>query len=142
MLLYFEVSDTGIGIPDEALPRLFVPFEQADGSTTRKFGGTGLGLAISKRLILLMGGEVGVRSTPGAGSTFWFTIRCNKSDNQLEPVLLPASSSGAKAEETLRRHYRHARILLAEDDWVNQEVAMELLSEVIGLHVDLSLIHI
>ena len=85
-----------------------------------------------------MGGEVGVRSVPGTGSTFWFTVRCNKSDSQLKPALAPAPNSGAKAEDTLRRYYRHARILLAEDDWVNQEVAMELLSEVLGLHVDLA----
>ena len=138
VLLYFEVSDTGIGIPEDALPRLFTPFEQADGSTTRKFGGTGLGLAISKRLIQLMGGEVGVKSRLGAGSTFWFTVRCNTCDSQSGQASVPASTSGAEAEETLRRHYRHARILLAEDDWVNQEVAMELLREVIGLQVDLA----
>jgi len=138
VLLHFEVSDTGIGIAEDALPRLFAPFEQADGSTTRKFGGTGLGLAISKRLIQLMGGEVGVKSTLGAGSTFWFTVRCSKCDSQLRQAPALASTSGAKAEETLRRHYRHARILLAEDDWVNQEVAMELLREVIGLQVDLA----
>lgn len=138
VLLHFAVTDTGIGIPEKALLRLFSPFEQADGSTTRKFGGTGLGLAISKRIVQLMGGEIGVNSTFGSGSTFWFTLRCAKDTANSGPSDTPISSSSSVAEQTIRTQYSDARILLAEDDWINQQVASELLKEGLGLQVDLA----
>uniref|UniRef100_UPI0011213539 PAS domain S-box protein n=1 Tax=Nitrospira cf. moscoviensis SBR1015 TaxID=96242 RepID=UPI0011213539 len=97
LLVKFEVTDSGIGLTPEQQAKLFQPFTQADGSTTRKFGGTGLGLAICKKLVELMGGQIGVTSGAGVGSTFWFTIRC---EAQLEDVRhassIPVSLSGCR----------------------------------------------
>ncbi|MGE5471726.1 MAG: ATP-binding protein [Bacteroidota bacterium] len=137
LLARFEVQDTGIGVAAEALPRLFEVFEQADNSTTRKYGGTGLGLAITRRLAELMGGSAGVDSTLGEGSTFWITARFGKPP-AAAAVLPAAIDHAADVESALRRQYASARLLLVEDDQVNQEVALELLREFAGLQVDLA----
>ena len=130
-LLRFEVSDTGIGIAAEVLPKLFSAFEQADNTTTRRFGGTGLGLTLTRRIAELMGGEAGVSSTPGQGSTFWFTARLGKG-GLLKTAHDHIASSG---EDRLHRRHAGRRLLLVEDDAINREVALELLSNT-GLTVE------
>jgi PAS domain S-box-containing protein len=134
VLLRIEVADTGIGIAPEDQQRLFTAFEQADGSMTRKYGGTGLGLVISKRLVHLMGGEIGVNSTPGQGSTFWFTVRLGKSTDAVPPA---PTFTGKAADERLLDEYAGTRVLLAEDEPINQEVSRGLLEDA-GLVVDLA----
>jgi PAS domain S-box-containing protein len=129
--LRFEVEDTGVGIAEDALGRLFNVFEQADNSITRKYGGTGLGLAITRKLAELMGGEVGAISTPGKGSTFWFTCTLHKGNGPFEA---DASSALEDAEANLRSAYAGRQVLLAEDDAFNQEVGILLLEQV-GLQV-------
>ncbi|WP_229219144.1 PAS domain S-box protein [Duganella sp. BJB1802] len=134
-LLRFEVSDCGIGLSEAEIGKLFQSFQQADTSTTREYGGTGLGLSICKQLAQLMGGEVGVRSRPGQGSTFWFTARLGISSATLPALIdrvkdaaaeLLASSRSAAVMATLK----HARILLVEDNTFNQQIALEMLEEV------------
>jgi len=129
----FEVEDSGIGIAADQLARLFNDFEQADAGTTRKFGGTGLGLAITRRLAEMMGGSVGVVSTPGVGSRFWFTVRLQHGHG----VMPSEERSPVHAEQRLRQTRAGARLLLAEDNAINCEVAMELLHGV-GLAVEVA----
>jgi signal transduction histidine kinase/ActR/RegA family two-component response regulator len=134
VLMRFEVEDTGIGIAPEALERLFAAFQQADNTTTRKYGGTGLGLAINKKIAGLMGGEVGASSTPGVGSTFWFTVRLKKG----HPGTASAEASTANtagADQALQARHAGRRILLAEDEIINREVTLGLIED-IGLVVD------
>jgi len=115
------VTDTGIGITPDALQKLFHPFTQADGSTTRRFGGTGLGLSIARELVQLMGGRVGVSSAPGCGSSFWFELPCI-SVAAVEPAPAQPAAATTAAAQTLR-----GRILLAEDNLVNREVCAAML---------------
>ena len=116
--LKIAVTDTGIGIDDSQFHRLFDRFSQLDGSSSREFSGTGLGLAICKRLIELMGGQIGVVSEPGEGSTFWFTVTLPITD---------AKAPAAVARRRIERSQRPSRILLAEDVVVNQEIARSVL---------------
>ncbi len=128
--LLFEVEDTGIGLSQKEQALLFQPFVQADSSISRKYGGTGLGLVISNRLAKMMGGETGVNSTPGIGSTFWFTavLKLSTAD-QL------AQQSGELGDTNRVR--RGAHVLLVEDNEINQEVAREMLQG-LGLQVDIA----
>lgn len=124
--LRVEIIDTGIGIPEDTIPRLFEKFTQADGSTTREFGGTGLGLSISKQLVQLMGGDIGVTSSPGHGSTFWFTVQLEYCDYSLAPRRINAPTGPNRSDRGERSKAR-SRLLLAEDNAINREVALAVL---------------
>jgi PAS domain S-box-containing protein len=128
--LRFVVRDTGIGIPVESQDRIFGLFCQADSSTSRRFGGTGLGLAISKRIVEQMGGEIGFESRPGEGSTFWLILGLDTA--ALPDLSLP--EAGAAAGTAGRRH----RILVAEDNVINQLVVVEQLA---ALGYDVAAVH-
>jgi PAS domain S-box-containing protein len=117
----FEVQDAGIGIDEKEIAHLFQPFHQADASITRKFGGTGLGLAISKRLVEMMGGDIGVKSQPGSGSTFWFSVPLQRGELPHEPVA-PLTNLDLSV-------LSGARILVVEDNLFNQQIAKSLLEK-------------
>ncbi len=131
--LRFEVRDTGIGIAPEYLYSIFDSFCQADGSSTRRYGGTGLGLAITRELVELMGGEVGVTSAPGTGSTFWFVVKLARAGQ-------PRAALPAQVElplDDIAWHFAGKRLLLVDDDQVNREVALAMLSAT-GMQVDVA----
>jgi PAS domain S-box-containing protein len=119
-VLHVSVEDTGIGIAPVVQARLFHAFEQADSSTTRSYGGTGLGLAISRELVERMGGRIGVRSAPGQGSEFWFTVRLDAPQRRLSSTDGPTSTPHPVS-------LHGVRVLLAEDNPLNQDVAMTML---------------
>lgn len=134
VMLRFEVSDTGIGLSEDAQSRLFEVFSQADSTTTRRFGGTGLGLAITKKLAEMMGGQTGVWSELGKGSTFWFTAWLTKSASA--PVY-ESTLSLDELELRLQAVCKGKRLLLVEDEPINQMVAEELLAYT-GISVELA----
>lgn len=136
--LRFDVLDTGIGMPQDKLDRLFMPFSQIDSSITRRYGGTGLGLAISKRLVEMMGGRIWAKSDLGVGSTFSFAVKvklpCMQSVQHKVKDLIPV------IKPPIEGHFQQARplsILLAEDNAVNQMVLLQMLRK-IGYQADLA----
>lgn len=126
-LLKVEVKDSGIGMDQATKDRLFKPFEQADASTTRKFGGTGLGLSICKRLVEIMGGEIGVESVLSQGSTFWFTSRFALGPSMEN--LIPDVQTPDWMKDEVQEKAEPIKVLMAEDHLVNQIVMKALLEK-------------
>ncbi len=126
VVIRLEVHDTGIGIPESVQSRLFMPFSQADSATTRNYGGTGLGLAICRQLVELMGGVIGVKSSLGAGSTFWCNIPLALGSGD---DLTRASEPEQPLDQAARNANHQYRILVAEDNPVNQQVALHILDK-------------
>lgn len=132
--LHFEVRDSGVGIDSDKLGALFEPFVQVDNSSTRSFGGSGLGLVITRRLVTLMGGEVGASSNLGRGSRFWFEIPLQVV-NKTAPS--EAKDSDEQAINRLRQQHACKRVLVVEDEPINREIILHLLQEA-GMTVDLA----
>jgi len=132
VLVRTEVEDNGIGIAADDLQRLFRPFEQVDGSQTRRYSGTGLGLAITRRLAELMGGKAGVESTPGKGSTFWFTTRLKIVT--AKPLMQEESKNHEPDKDILKKKFAGLHILVVEDEPINQLIATTFLEDV-GMEV-------
>lgn len=128
----FEVIDTGIGIPQKSQASLFDKFTQADSTTTRKYGGTGLGLAICRRLVMMMGGEIGIKSEEGKGSTFWFDLNLPLASRRKENEAVVEERRNVKSNISFA-----ANILVAEDNQINQMVVTQML-ELMGCKVDIA----
>ncbi len=124
VVLHFSVTDTGVGVPETARAHIFDAFSQADSSTSRKFGGTGLGLAISKQLVQMMGGEIGLESKPGKGSTFWFTANLEKQKPATDFIL-----------KTVAQKFPALRVLVVDDNATNRNILHYLLASW-GLRID------
>jgi len=137
-IIRFEVQDTGIGIDADAIPRLFSNFEQADNSITRKYGGTGLGLAIVKRVAEMFDGGVGVESTPGQGSTFWFTVRLGKV-KQHSLNIPDAHSAVISSKDILASKFAGRKILLVDDERVNRVLVTEFFKQAPGISIKIAL---
>ncbi len=132
-LIHFTIEDSGSGIPPEKQQELFLPFSQLDTSSTRRFGGTGLGLAICKKLAELMGGEIGVESTPGKGSLFWFTVELEPSENRR--LLVEDEEKNIKDTVHDEEVKSTLRILIVEDDATNRLVLEGMLENTDVTHV-------